>query len=93
MDESKISEIVSIVEKWFDESPTDKEVFLNTSEDDLIWYHHTLGTHIRNEFKLWELKWTPEMKNGSDHSPGHPDQVSMEIIKRVHKNLKREDYV
>lgn len=42
--------------------------------------HNTLGRWIRNEFKLWEQKWEPEIKDGVDHSPYHPDNLSFAAI-------------
>lgn len=72
------------VAEWVRESPIDDQVdFLNCPREDLIKYHHSLGRTIRNEFALWEVKWTPVMVNGADNSPHHPDAVSMTIIQEV----------
>lgn len=43
--------------------------------------------NIRNEFKLWDVDWEPEMVNGVDISPNHPDQVSFDIIVEVRKKV------
>lgn len=48
-------------------------------------YHHNLGTWIRNTYNLWEIKWEPVIIDGADHSPFHPDQLSMTIIEEVWK--------
>ena len=48
-------------------------------------YHHNLGMWIRNHYKLWTIPWTPELRDGVDYSPYHPDQVSMTIIEDVWK--------
>jgi len=52
-------------------------------------YHHDLGRYIRNNYKLWEISWIPEIKEFMgcmcDCSPYHPDAVSMTIIKEVWK--------
>jgi len=51
--------------------------------------HHGLGTYIRNQYKLWEIPWEPEMKEYMgcmcDCSPYHPDNMSMTIIEEVWK--------
>lgn len=51
----------------------------------LIAYHHNLGRWIRNNYKLWEVPWTPELKDGVDYSPCHLDAVSRTIIEEVWK--------
>lgn len=67
-----------------------KDEFLNCPKGKLIQYHHTLGRVIRNEFKLWEHKWIPELIDGFDHSKEHPDQISMTIIEMVWEELQNE---
>lgn len=52
-------------------------------EDELIHLHHGLGTWIRNEYKLWENGWNPEIKDGVDYSEDHPDAISMKIVRRI----------
>lgn len=73
-------------------------VFIDTPEDRLAMFHHSLGTHIRNEYHLWNT--SPLTKHwrecederttidGIDHSEDHPDAVSMKIIIELHKKLK-----
>ena len=87
-------EMVSLVCNWFErESDKAKSEFLNTPKEKLVSYHTSLGRSIRNEFKLWETNWTPDIQNGVDYSPEHPDQVSMEIIETVWEKLhKGKDY-
>ena len=53
--------------------------------DDLHQFHHSLGQWIRNNYNLWEIPWEPELRDGVDYSPHHPDQVSMTIIEEVWK--------
>ena len=53
----------------------------------LVEYHHTLGEHIRNHFKLWEREWEPNIINGIDHSENHPDAISMSVIVEAWKKL------
>ena len=67
-----------------------KEEFLNTPKDKLIRHHTTLGRTIRNEFKLWETSWTPDIRDGVDYSPNHPDQLSMSVMERVWEKLHKE---
>lgn len=53
----------------------------------LVMVHHTIGRHIRNRYKLWELEWEPVIKDGVDISEHHPDAVSMRVIEAVYKVL------
>jgi len=52
----------------------------------LIRYHSQIGMTIRNEYKLWEFTWEPELDDiGVDISEFHPDEVSYTILKNVWK--------
>ena len=84
----EINEMVEIVENWIrKETEENKKEFLNTPKEKLVKYHTTLGRTIRNKFKLWDTSWNPDMQNGVDHSPDHPDQVSLRVIEEVWKRL------
>jgi hypothetical protein len=50
---------------------------------DLIGLHHSLGRHIRNEYGLWKHTWEPELRNGVDYSPNHPDSISQRLIEQL----------
>lgn len=81
--------IVGVVSNWLDEAPKNhREEFINMSKEDLIKYHHSLGRDIRNEFGLWQYAWTPQIENGFDMSPDHPDAVSMRVIETVWENSR-----
>lgn len=79
--------------------------FKNTKTEDLGKYHSTIGMHIRNRYDLWmpnhplTQHWllNPECRNvvdGVDCSEDHPDAVSMEIIRCIHKMVRtKENYV
>lgn len=83
-----VDEMVVLVEGWFHRgSATDQQKFMNTPREKLAVYHSSLGRSIRNEFKLWETEWKPEIINGVDHSPQHPDQISMRVIENVWDKL------
>lgn len=86
------NEIVLQVLNWYkeDESNNIEEatIFKNSSENDLIIYHSSLGRTIRNEFNLWEYSWEPEIIDGVDYSPNHPDSVSMRVITEVWKQIQ-----
>lgn len=73
-----------ILSGWADST---KEQLKQIPFEDLIKYHHGFGTGIRNEYKLWERKWTPEIRNGVDYSPEHPDAISQTIIETIWKKL------
>lgn len=63
------------------------EEFKSLPYKDLISWHHGLGTFIRNRYRLWERKWEPEVRDGVDYSPNHPDSLSQRIIEEFHKKL------
>ena len=79
-----------IFEKWSEE---DRSKFFLTEYNDrtLISYHHSLGTYIRNKYKLWGNSWEPVLIDGVDHSPYHPDNISMTIIEEVWKRGIKND--
>jgi len=84
--------INEMYEEYLKSDPDIKEKFKNTKKKDLIEFHHQLGRHIRNKYKLWELKWEPEIdKRGVDMSPYHPDEVSMTIIEKVWEKAQNEE--
>lgn len=64
-----------------------KNFFLTGLRDDetLSRYHMNLGRYIRNKYSLWNIPWTPEIRDGVDYSPFHPDAVSNTIIAEVWK--------
>ena len=62
--------------------------FVDTPRDRLVKYYDSLGRMVRNEFKMWEDHWTPEIINGVDVSPEHPDQRSYKAIERVWEQLQ-----
>jgi Domain of unknown function (DUF6794) len=73
-----------IFEQWSEEERN--TLFLSEySNDSLIMYHHTLGRYIRNKYHLWDIPWEPELIDDVDHSPNHPDNISMEIIREIWK--------
>lgn len=88
MGEIEFEEMVGIVQRWFQrQSDETKKEFVESSKQNLIAYHTTLGRSIRNEFKLWEREWVPDIREGVDHSEDHPDQISMKVIEAVWDRL------
>lgn len=71
-----------IRENWTDE--TKNEFYLSgIKNDDLIRYHNSFGCFIRNKYNLWSIPWEPEIRDGIDYSPYHPDEVSFTIINEL----------
>ena len=68
-------------------SEDDADVLRNTKKDDLIMFHHSFGRYIRNEYGLWDHPWEPELVDGIDVSPNHPDAISKAIIEQLHERL------
>lgn len=85
---SQIQEIIDAVHKetasWTQEDRT--EFFMSPyNGSTLSRYHHSLGRYIRNKFNLWTIPWEPELIDGIDYSPYHPDAISQTIIEEVWK--------
>lgn len=87
MTEEYINEIVDDLENGL----TKGEIrsLKSCPESELIMYHHSAGRYIRNTYKLWTYEWEPELIDGVDHSPNHPDAVSMKIIKLLWARLQK----
>lgn len=63
-------------------------------DGDLGMLHHGFGTWIRNTYNLWRADnphtmkdYVPEIRNGADCSPRHPDQTSMRIIEKLYAKV------
>lgn len=73
------------------------EIYNNFSRADKLWFlseepammHLSLGMHLRNHTKLWENPWEPELIDGVDYSPNHPDAVSGKVIRDFQVVAKR----
>lgn len=53
------------------------------TEDSMGEFHHSVGQWIRNEYHLWEVDWAPEIVDGVDCSPNHPDAISSRILRKI----------
>lgn len=85
-------DMVRVVLDWANATtPEQRNQFKNSRKEDLIVYHHSTGLTIRNEFKLWANKWEPELVDGIDTSPFHPDAISMRVIEAVWTKMQHED--
>lgn len=83
---SEFLSVNEIVEHQLKELPAETKVdFSKMAEDDLIMMHHTYGTWIRNSYGLWHPNNPFVIKN--DLGDGHPDGLSMLVIKGIHKRL------
>lgn len=83
-----VEEIIEDLRKRIKEWPEEEQTTFFLTEytsDRLIQYHHTLGLWIRNNYNLWQIPWEPELEDGVDYSPYHPDQVSFTIMKEAWK--------
>ena len=86
-----VERVVSDTLTWMNLEVDDADMryIAATPEDKLISLHHSLGTEIRNRSKLWLREWTPQIVNGVDMSPNHPDAISMSAIKEIWKRLNQ----
>lgn len=71
-------------------TPKDRDYFRNAKYDELIMFHHSFGGRIRNELKLWERSWVPNLVDGIDESDEHPDNYSFKIIQEVWRKLNEQ---
>lgn len=67
------------VTQWL--SPETREKLRATPREDLILFHHGLGTGIRNRQGLWRGN-APLIKSCLG-APGHPDDASMVILEKA----------
>ena len=70
--------IIEDVEKDSEEVASLKSIL----EKDLIGLHHSFGTWIRNNFKLWAAD-NPLTEGYMQNPDKHPDEVSFNLIKDV----------
>ena len=86
-----IDQIINEVYGDFLSAPEDERAeFLAMQKSDLITLHHTLGRHIRNKYGIWSVNWEPEIVDGTDHSPNHPDNISFTVIEKVWERAHEE---
>lgn len=76
--------VSQIVDHEFERLSVDEKTdFSNFPEQDLIQLHHEYGRWIRNSYGLWH-PGNPFVIPG-DPGDGHPDGLSMLVIKALHK--------
>ena len=91
--EEKMKEMVfEVMHMLYCHTPKeDLEEFYNAPKDKLTeMYHRTVGVWVRDTFNLWQFPWAPELVNGVDESPEHPDAVSMNVVVRAWEQLHHD---
>lgn len=73
----------TLYKRYLNSSVSEREWFKTATLEQVTSRHASLGTQIRNEFKLWEYYWEKNIVEGVDHSPEHPDAVSERVIKEL----------
>ena len=68
-------------------SHTEKIAFMNTTGDDLVLLHMSLGVWIRNNFGLW--LGNKELLKSCGAEDIHPDKASRIIIEALYRKLKK----
>ncbi|MNI53199.1 hypothetical protein D3C73_1080210 [compost metagenome] len=66
-----------------------RKIWFNFSAEDKVWFltenpvamHSSLGRHLRNYAEMWKIPHVPQLIDGVDHSPDHPDAISGRVIK------------
>jgi len=66
-------------------SKDDLKDFKETSTDDLLMYHHGLGTELRNHYNLWDEEELKKYISEIEHY--HPDDLSYMWIVNLHRKL------
>ncbi|WP_440225001.1 DUF6794 domain-containing protein [Dokdonella sp. MW10] len=69
-------------------SAENKKKLRDTPKDDLIRFHHGLGTGIRNHYGLW--RGNRVLIASACGKPCHPDDASMVIIEALWSALQRD---
>lgn len=64
-----------------------KDLLCNSTEEELVDFHHTLGTNIRNRFGLWEDNYELLISCGVVH----PDDASRVIMQAVWQAVKGQE--
>jgi len=84
IDYDKFQAMVTEASGWLDADNQDnRDRFIASDMSELVAYHSTIGRRLRNHFRLWEIAWEPDIKNGFDESPDHPDSISMRVIEEL----------
>lgn len=72
-----------IRENWSEDDQNAFYLMGIKNDGNMTGLHDTLGREIRNRYNLWSIPWEPELRNGVDYSPNHPDCVSDTLLKEV----------
>lgn len=83
---STVSEAVNLLMEILKED--DKLTLRNSQEDDLIFFHMSLGVWIRNNFGLWDKNNEKKTLLMQSANAKHEDDVSSVIILELWKKLK-----
>ena len=62
--------------------------FTDTKGDDIIKYHHGLGTMIRNHYKLWE---ETELEKYLGGGYCHPDDTAYWFMREAQRQLNEQE--
>ena len=66
---------------------SDKEIIVSEMNNAPHRMRGSIAQYIRNKYKLWDREWKPEIIDGVDHSPNHPENVSDKIVDRIMEKL------
>ncbi len=91
-DKNKPSTIAEAVNRLLSDLPIEtKQQIKNSREEDLINFHFSLGTAIRNEFNLWEKdsKLLQDCIKVSGLPMLHVDDATEIILKALWERLKK----
>lgn len=69
-------------------SEREKEEFITTKFDNLNLFMSSLGLGIIEHFNLWAFPWKPQLVDGLDISPNHPENLALTVIQAVWRNTQ-----
>lgn len=77
---------------WTKTSNENRKMFL-TCEDytKFVGEYSQIARDMRNKFSMWDTPYTPEIINGVDHSPNHPDNLSMKILRNFWRQKQNQN--
>jgi hypothetical protein len=80
--------VKAILEDFKNFSDREKEEFITTQFNNLNFFMPSLGVGIIEHFSLWAFPWRPQIVDGLDVSPNHPDNLALTVIEAVWRNLQ-----
>lgn len=91
MQRPSIKIMTKYAKDWFDSCcKAHREEFATTEFNSLAVFMPSMGMDIINTFHLWGYSWVPQIVNGVDTSPNHPEALALQVIENLWRDVKNE---